>query len=414
MNSINAQLDSVSAPRPQLFERVGLFLLVLTTAEASLMGSGRLIQLGPLTLKMWLFILVVAYSALSSSITPRVSRASVLLSAAWLVLLLLASIIGLGSGAPMDAVGEDVKPLLFFFAIFYFESVVTHERQIRLVVRIIKISAFIICVGYIALGVLFIRGVIGFKDLFRWFADAGGSDIMFRGTSGMIFYKGSIYIAIALIFLAFERGKKAIFGIIVSCLGLIATGTRGFLVALVGVAVVYILISSQSIKRKAIYGVTFVLLSLGAYLLIAGTLEDKSESDYVRIAVMNEVIDTSNPLSFVFGHGFGVGVPERPIHMEISYLEVFHKQGLLGLLWWAAIVYLLAMRFKDARQSSRSELAYPLLLSSLFVLIESTTNPWINNPIGMFVLLFSLAGLRALTLSEQTSQYAPEQLRLGT
>jgi hypothetical protein len=42
------------------------------------------------------------------------------------------------------------------------------------------------------------------------------------------------------------------------------------------------------------------------------------------------------------------------------------------------------------------QLVYPFLLSSVFVLVESFTNPFVNNPIGMSMLVMSLACLAAL------------------
>ena len=57
-------------------------------------------------------------------------------------------------------------------------------------------------------------------------------------------------------------------------------------------------------------------------------LGDRSQSDAGRIAQIKEVISMTSVLSSFIGNGFGIGIPSRPVHMEISYLEIFHKQGI--------------------------------------------------------------------------------------
>jgi hypothetical protein len=82
--------------------------------------------------------------------------------------------------------------------------------------------------------------------------------------------------------------------------------------------------------------------------------------------------------------------------MEITYAEIFHKQGVIGLLWWTALVAILATRLRQAIKNGNRSLAYPLFLSASFVLFESATNPFLNNPIGMYPFIISLVGLGVL------------------
>jgi hypothetical protein len=86
--------------------------------------------------------------------------------------------------------------------------------------------------------------------------------------------------------------------------------------------------------------------------------------------------------------------------MEIAYSEILHKQGLLGLAWLASVGGILIVELGKAIRLGNGRLAYPLFLSALFVFIESTTNPFINNPIGMSVLIVCIAGLKVLASPE--------------
>jgi len=149
--------------------------------------------------------------------------------------------------------------------------------------------------------------------------------------------------------------------------------------------------AATKIPRCASAGLAMLMI-----VLFSGELVGKQESDSVRITTASQVMDRITPLTVILGNGFGVGVEERPVHMENSYLEIFHKQGVLGLLWWGSMFFFLIVRYRKARRVNH-EYAQPLFLSSCFVAFESLTNPFINNPIGIFIWLIALVGLDVLS-----------------
>ena len=115
-------------------------------------------------------------------------------------------------------------------------------------------------------------------------------------------------------------------------------------------------------------------------------LGDKETSDDIRITQIVEVFERIDPITILIGHGFGNGVPVRPVHMEIGYLELFHKQGLLGICLWAIFIILLYNKY--VRIDGFKPIKQAFFISCLFVLMVSITNPFFNNPIGisLFVL----------------------------
>ena len=128
-------------------------------------------------------------------------------------------------------------------------------------------------------------------------------------------------------------------------------------------------------------------------------LGDREFSDNARYLQIREVVNAITPSSLIWGHGFGKGVASRPVHMEIAYLEIFHKQGLLGIAVWTFLFSNLVSLFKKARVHS-TQIATAFFLSALFVFFQSLTNQYVNNPIGMGMVLIALTTLDFLTRSD--------------
>jgi len=126
-------------------------------------------------------------------------------------------------------------------------------------------------------------------------------------------------------------------------------------------------------------------------------LGDKAPSDEGRIVLFKQVMSALTPLSLFVGHGFGIGIAEKPVHMEISYLEILHKQGLLGLLFWFMLFVLTVRMYFRACRNGYRRTALPFMLSSLLIFILTATNNYMNNPLGMSMLLVSFGVLNVLS-----------------
>jgi hypothetical protein len=375
----------------------GSALLVLVTLEACLFGSGRLLEAGPLTVKMWLFLAAEAYVCIRLLAHQYQKLSSVVFLLSFATLLCIGAIMGILHDSSLDSIVEDVKPLLYWFLLLFVEMTMKTVKQLQLVIKIIKAAALIMTLGYALVFALLITGEISFGAFYEWMSSASDGEFVFRGESGLFFYKGSLYIAIGLIVLAFDRGRMSRIAILGAIAGLVATGTRGFFVALMAVVLVHALTGTGGRVRKLRY---FVVPCAGLAMLLmsffSGELLEKQESDSVRITTASQVVDRITPLTIILGNGLGVGVEERPVHMENSYLEIFHKQGVLGMLWWGSMFLFLIVRYRKARHTNY-QYAQPLFLSACFVAFESLTNPFINNPIGIFVWLIALVGLDVLS-----------------
>lgn len=181
---------------------------------------------------------------------------------------------------------------------------------------------------------------------------------------------------------------------------ILLTFTKGFVAAVIPVILIGYYLNSKNIL--SVTALSLVLVSLGTFFILnmAMFVGDKTESDLVRAVTAGQVIDAVTIKSALMGHGFGQGVPERPVHMETSLLEIFHKQGLIGLFFWFAFIYFIIYYYRQSCNYHNDKIALPFMLSSVFVYLQSITNPYMNNPIGMSFLLISIIVLRLLSLPD--------------
>lgn len=191
-----------------------------------------------------------------------------------------------------------------------------------------------------------------------------------------------------------KKSKWKNIAILIITAAMILTGTRGFILMFGFVyALFYGIPMLMRLNLKVL--LLAAVLAIGS-IYFFGNFEigDKALSDSIRIQQLVQVAERINPVSLFIGHGFGVGVPVREVHMEIAYLEVFHKQGLLGLASWALFFIFLYNAYIRAKNFEGIRKAF--LLGVTFVLLLSLTNPIFNNPIGISLFMIALASLHVL------------------
>ncbi len=167
---------AVQDRRPSLAVRVLLGGLLL---ELILLGSGRLVELGPLTLRMWLFGIALGFAAMILLLGGRVHREVVLLILGFLALTATSATVGLLNHAPLGLVADDVKPLLFFLGLLFFHLTIRDQRQVTTIARLIKAGSLILAVSYLALLALVMVRVIPFSAIYALLSQS--SEFVFRG-----------------------------------------------------------------------------------------------------------------------------------------------------------------------------------------------------------------------------------------
>ncbi|KAF7962937.1 hypothetical protein AWV80_15710 [Cupriavidus sp. UYMU48A] len=116
--------------------------------------------------------------------------------------------------------------------------------------------------------------------------------------------------------------------------------------------------------------------------------------------------------SLLLGHGFGASINDRG-RIEIAWAEIFFKQGLLGLgvwLYWLCQVVNMYYAFDDEKRS----MLRPYFSTTLFVMVISFTNPFMNNSIGLAALLISYFAIQQAAMGDDAeSVRAKSEFRGG-
>ncbi|HEY0654964.1 MAG TPA: hypothetical protein VGD65_17620 [Chryseosolibacter sp.] len=381
-----------------------LFFAIL--GELILGGGGRLVAIGPVSLRMILFALAMVFTAMETFRGRRMPRQLTIFLLLFIASLALASAIGFMSGASLTFLIEDVKPLLYVLILPFFYFVTSEMKITQTIPAIIISGAFLMSLVFLAILVLIHSGVLPFLDFYDLVVPTG--EFFFRAET-TFFYKGFIYLCIALVFVSLSDFKYRIPILFVLSISIVLTFTRGFVFALAMTWMFYSLLERRYVHlvagvialvliglfaKPAIYQLSTVLHTLKGYdehiVPKDRLLGNREASDSGRAEQFRQVVARVTPISFAVGHGFGHGVPSRPLHMEISYLEILHKQGVVGLGIWAYLFYLIYVRFYSCGQSREAK-GYFYGVCLLF--FQSITNQFINNPIGLGFAILSLVWL---------------------
>ncbi len=369
-------------------------LLIFVVTELVLCGSGQLIKVGGgLTLRMLNYLCIFGFYLLFIIYGHfKMDRQdwkifgfyllSFFFSASWCLI-----------NDNIQNLTEDIKPLSYFLVFPFFIIAIDSYATIRKISSIIQYGALVMGTVYlIYLAAIKILGLIDFVTFYGSMSEQ--SDIMFREEGGELFYKGFIFLPIGLLFWLKER---KIFPICIILLAIYFTLTRGFyVIAMLGTAWYVISISKKNLPTLLFWGfcgmaAIFVVIASGLFEMG----EARSDGDIIRIITFEQVMTNATPLSVLIGHGFGEGVPIRQIHMENAFLEIFHKQGLLGLSFWLFLLY--NIYFYNKKVVVHKNISRLYWIGTLMVYIQSLFNPFLTNPIGMSFVIISYASCRYLS-----------------
>lgn len=369
------------------FSSILKFVFIPLLYELVVGGSGHYLEVGSLTFRMFLYVLAIFLGIFYFGIKKVLRKDLVIILVAFTVLCLFSIVVGYTNNANTDTILEDIKPLIFFYILIFFYSVINSLDDILQIINIIKKGALFLALTYFIVLTLLFLGVIDFVSFYDKQNAIG--EIMFRNDL-FFFYKGFLYLCVGYFFFLLSKGSLNQFLALLMLLSIILTLTRGFILFTLLITLYYYVFINKSIIVKSIFlGLCLITVIIVVPFFIE-TLGDKSDSDMIRFITLFEVIDRVNPLTFIIGHGFGVGVPSRPIHMEVSFLEIFHKQGLIGVSFWACLYIYIFNRYFRIKNKEYKRMALPFLLSVIFIILQSVTNPYMNNPIGLTIILISL------------------------
>jgi len=350
-------------------------------------GSGHYSELGPLTLRMFLYFIAVCLSLIFYFFGKSIKKNVVIIITSFTICCLLSIFIGFLNHAPISAILEDFKPLSFFYILPFFSLAIKSIDDINKINKIIKVGSVILALVYLLVILLLVTGKLDFLSFYGKQSEIG--EVMFRNET-LFFYKGFLYLCVGFFFFLLSKGKFNFLVLLLLFSSIVLTLTRGFILFTLIILIYYVFFISKNILLKWAVSLIGLFAIIILVPILFETLGDKSDSDTARYVQIEQVISAIDPISFLIGHGFGVGVPIRKVHMELSFLEIFHKQGLIGISFWAGLFIHIFIMYFNIKYKKYKELALPFLLSVVFIILQSMTNPYVNNPIGLTMILITI------------------------
>jgi hypothetical protein len=79
---------------------------------------------------------------------------------------------------------------------------------------------------------------------------------------------------------------------------------------------------------------------------------------------------------------------------------------MLGLFFWLGLLVNMLYNYIKIKTTSYKEIARPFVAGALFVYFQSLTNPFLNNPIGMSMVLLTFITLLVIRKIEKNKVFA--------
>jgi hypothetical protein len=355
-------------------------------------GAGRLFDFGGITLRMIFFIIALFIQFIYlSKINFKINKSILYFLVSFIFLIILGTLMGYLENGNQEFITENILMFSFFLILPLFTIFIKRIKDVKIVINIFKASSILIALIYLFVIGLSFLNIISISDIYT---KIDNPEISFRGENAM-FFKGFIYMCCG-IFFYFNYGVFSKFIALVIILpAIIASFTRGFLVSIIGTYLIYF-----AFKKKW-YAIFILIISLLSFNFIKdfydSTLGDRSDSDEVRYIQIKQVLDRTDFVSTFVGHGFGAGVPIRDNHFEINYLEIFYKEGIIGLFFWLSLLVYIIYLFYLCYIYGNEKLASPFLLSTIFLYLQSAANPFLSNSMGITIIFLSITSMQVLS-----------------
>ena len=394
-----------------MLNRITKVLLLIIVAELVLGGGGRLVSLGPVSLRMMLFAMAMILTGVHFLKGRKLDRGYLTLLLVFTTMILIGSFIGIISGAEKKLIWEDVKPLLFFFLLPFLVLAINEKEDLKCIHKSIVITSVSMAIIFLLTVTLLNTNQIPFLKFYK--VTLSTEEFFYRGEY-TFFYKGFVYFCIGFLIVHIQNKKNNWWVLLLLGTAILLTFTRGLLFALSLTYLTYFLFQKKyrSATLMILLSCSILFFGKDIYASISNSLYkidtqeqlrvrqslsstllgDREYSDNERKRQIVSVLESITPGSMLWGHGFGNGTKHRPVHMEITYLEIFHKQGLIGVACWCFFFLFLVQKFRYAFKYDKP-LSLAFFLSALFFFFQSLTNQYINNPIGLGMFMISLISL---------------------
>ena len=364
------------------------------------LGGGHLFDSGLISLRMVLFAmsLIISMMLFTKNVDKKGITVAVTLVFGFICTHIPALFIGYFNGADSNDIFLDLSPLLYWLIAPFFAIVLQSKQMVLRTAQIIKVSTLAMATCYLFVVIGLITNVINYTYFSYWGNNTG--EILFRNEY-FFFYKGFIYLGIGLLFFIAIGGRWRNISITILSIALVLTLTRGFILSTSISCVLFILLKRQikeivptiCICSVAVFLVFVYLPSLDDGFL----LKNQEISTLTRIDDGYFFIENINLSNLFFGSGFGSFINER-LAIENSFITIFWKFGIVGLIfWWIPFFLTLRYFLRIKHFSHHYNLACAYFLGVVLIYIQTSTNPYLNNPIGLSFVIIAIFSLQTLS-----------------
>jgi hypothetical protein len=385
------------------------FLYTIALMELFVGGGGRLTEVGPVTLRMILFALLLSFGVFVCFKRYRRGDGVLLglqLALGYLIVHLPALIMGNWHGADSADIVPEFQQSLYWLAAPVFALVLRSPSMIRRTATLVKGAGILLTITYILITVGILTGQIDFGNVYRKLHDTG--EVAARGET-FLFYKGFLYLGIALIFFVATKGR---FWLISACLlglALVMTLTRGFMLSTSLALLSLLAVQGRKVALGIGMGAVFIAgLLLLIYLPTDTLISTRDVSTIQRLDDMRYMLDHVSASTLFFGEGFGTPINGRSA-VENTFLWALWRMGIAGLLFWLVPFGMCVFYFWRIPARASNGLACAYFFGVLLVYVQTSTNPYLNNPIGLSFILAALFSLRTISI-EATRTESPGTL----
>lgn len=389
---------------------IGYFLACALLFEAVLGGAGRLITIGPLSIRLIIFIISLVFVSVAI-ITRRIHLEgySFFFTITFITYIMISAFLSVNNGSLFERIDSTMGYLTILLVLFF--EIVSNYRE-QYINRMIHM--YYCCM--VALAVLaviiwvwsFLHPNIAYSVIeLRFFRPYVYGLFDFLNFGGIRiprpFMKGTIYLGIGFIIsldsFIQKRTKKNTILLILFGIALLTTFSFGIYSA---AAICFFLVLwknkvfNSSKLFYSLVGLLFVLViiyKLGIVDVMISRMLDSGENTFeYRKAMFNDLVfdffDSpvlGKGMNYSFVTDFANGIKSKT-HIEIMWLELLITTGVVGFSLFVFHIYLTIRRMYLL--SNHVHVFLPLAIGVLFVCIESFSNPFMNSPIGLTYYAF--------------------------
>lgn len=382
----------------------GLYFLVVI--ELLLGGGGRLLDIGPVTLRMLLFAAAIVVT-IGLALHGKTARSDMTLALAlvltFFVVHLPPIVQGAVRGVPAPDIFAEIQPLMYWLIAPFFAYALQYKAQVVLTAALVRWAGALLGSAYLLVLFALALGLVDFPALYMALGSSG--EFAFRGESFFV-YKGFVFVGVALVFIvAIDSSWRKTLALLIAA-ALILTLTRGFVLSTSAAILLMLLVTGR--KRTVALGCAGAVVALTLVWVYLPALDENltsryEESDSVRQRDMTFMRENIEASTLAIGNGFGARIDDQ-LNIENTYLWIVWKTGTIGLLFWMFPLLLCWHAYSRAvRRPQALPLANAYFFSVVLIYLQTATNPYLNNPIGLSFVLLATFSLRTLARGSPAS-----------